>query len=45
MIFVFAAIKQSKAIRLITLGDDMGHSHSGNEAIIKSYRNGITQLY
>lgn len=27
--------------RLIVRGDDMGYTHSGNEAIIKSYREGI----
>jgi predicted glycoside hydrolase/deacetylase ChbG (UPF0249 family) len=29
------------AIRLIVRGDDMGFSHSGNEALIKCYREGI----
>lgn len=32
---------QSKPIRLIIRGDDMGYSHSGNEAIIHCYKNGI----
>jgi predicted glycoside hydrolase/deacetylase ChbG (UPF0249 family) len=27
--------------RLIVRGDDMGYSHSGNEALIKSYKSGI----
>jgi len=30
-----------KAPRLIVRGDDMGFSHSGNEAIIKAYKEGI----
>ena len=29
------------APRLIVRGDDMGYSHSGNEALIKSYKDGI----
>ena len=32
---------QQKPIRLIIRGDDMGYSHSGNEALIKSYKEGI----
>lgn len=32
---------QQKPPRLIVRGDDMGYSHSGNEAIIKSYKEGI----
>jgi len=32
---------QQKPIRLIIRGDDMGFSHSGNEALIKSSREGI----
>jgi predicted glycoside hydrolase/deacetylase ChbG (UPF0249 family) len=32
---------QEKAIRLIVRGDDMGFSHSGNEALIKAYKEGI----
>ena len=32
---------QQKASRLIIRGDDMGYTHSGNEAIIKSYNEGI----
>ncbi|MEP6735630.1 MAG: ChbG/HpnK family deacetylase [Chryseolinea sp.] len=31
----------ANAPRLIVRGDDMGFSHSGNEALIKSYREGI----
>ncbi len=32
---------QKEPIRLIVRGDDMGFSHSGNEAIIKAYKEGI----
>jgi predicted glycoside hydrolase/deacetylase ChbG (UPF0249 family) len=32
---------QDKPIRLIVRGDDMGYSHSGNEALIKAYKDGI----
>ena len=32
---------QTKPPRLIIRGDDMGFSHSGNEALIKSYKEGI----
>jgi predicted glycoside hydrolase/deacetylase ChbG (UPF0249 family) len=32
---------QEKTIRLIVRGDDMGYSHSGNEALIKAYKEGI----
>ena len=32
---------QQKVARLIVRGDDMGFSHSGNEALIKAYKNGI----
>ena len=32
---------QKNPIRLIVRGDDMGFSHSGNEAIIKTYKEGI----
>jgi predicted glycoside hydrolase/deacetylase ChbG (UPF0249 family) len=32
---------QDKEIRLIVRGDDMGYSHSGNEALIKCYKEGI----
>ncbi len=32
---------QQKQIRLIVRGDDMGYAHSGNEALIKSYKEGI----
>ncbi len=32
---------QQKAARLIVRGDDMGYTHSGNEALIKCYKEGI----
>lgn len=32
---------QKKSIRLIVRGDDMGFSHSGNQALIKCYKDGI----
>lgn len=32
---------QTKPIRLIVRGDDMGFSHAGNEALIKTYKEGI----
>ncbi|MBS1663088.1 MAG: polysaccharide deacetylase family protein [Bacteroidetes bacterium] len=37
---LFGAMAQKPA-RLIIRGDDMGYSHSGNEAIIQCYKNGI----
>ena len=40
--FFFAtAFSQQKEIKLIIRGDDMGYSHSGNEALIKCYKDGI----
>ena len=36
-----AAIAQAAPPRLIVRGDDMGYSHSGNEAILKCYKEGI----
>ena len=35
------AVAAPKPVRLIIRGDDMGFSHSGNEALIKSYKEGI----
>jgi chitin disaccharide deacetylase len=32
---------QQKEIRLVVRGDDMGYTHSGNEALIKCYTSGI----
>jgi predicted glycoside hydrolase/deacetylase ChbG (UPF0249 family) len=40
-IVVLASMAQSKPARLIIRGDDMGYSHSGNEALIKCYKEGI----
>lgn len=40
-VFVFSCLAQDKNIRLIVRGDDMGYSHSGNLALIKSYKEGI----
>jgi chitin disaccharide deacetylase len=37
----FAAKAQEKPARLIVRGDDMGFSHSGNEALVKCYQQGI----
>ncbi|HEX6890350.1 MAG TPA: ChbG/HpnK family deacetylase, partial [Chryseolinea sp.] len=44
ILFFFLIISNAegqKAPRLIVRGDDMGFSHSGNEAIIKAYKEGI----
>jgi predicted glycoside hydrolase/deacetylase ChbG (UPF0249 family) len=44
LLFVFCSLiscAQKKEIRLIVRGDDMGFSHSGNEALIKCYKEGI----
>jgi predicted glycoside hydrolase/deacetylase ChbG (UPF0249 family) len=38
--FIITAYAQ-KSPRLIVRGDDMGFSHSGNEAIIKAYKEGV----
>lgn len=35
------AIAQTKPARLIVRGDDMGFSHSGNVALVESYKKGI----
>ncbi len=32
---------QTKPVRLVVRGDDMGFAHSGNEALIKCYKEGI----
>ena len=34
-----------KGARLIVRGDDMGYSHSGNEAIIKAYKEAGYSLF
>ncbi len=44
VLFVFCSViscAQKKEIRLIVRGDDMGFSHSGNEALIQCYKDGI----
>src|SRR5258705_12414146 len=44
LLFLFAFIAanaQQKVTRLIIRGDDMGYTHSGNEALIKCYKEGI----
>ena len=42
VLFITAAVNaQTKPVRLIVRGDDMGFSHSGNEALIKCYKEGI----
>jgi chitin disaccharide deacetylase len=38
---LFTSRAQPQAIRLIVRGDDMGYTHSGNEALIKCYQEGI----
>jgi len=37
----FMGSAQPNKIRLLVRGDDMGYTHSGNEALIKSYKEGI----
>jgi len=37
----FINTKAQQKIRLIVRGDDMGYTHSGNEALIKCYKEGI----
>src|SRR5450755_3297038 len=39
---VFSSFAQ-QAPRLLVRGDDMGYTHSGNEALIKCYKEGIEQ--
>jgi len=42
LIFFFSFVySQQQPIRLIVRGDDMGYTHSGNEALIKCYKEGI----
>ncbi len=40
-ILLTVSVAQQKTTRLIVRGDDMGYSHSGNEALIKTYKEGI----
>jgi chitin disaccharide deacetylase len=39
--FFMAVRAQQAPIRLLIRGDDMGYTHSGNEALIQSYKEGI----
>ncbi|HTB26162.1 MAG TPA: polysaccharide deacetylase family protein [Puia sp.] len=39
--FLIVSFAQSNTIRLVVRGDDMGYTHSGNEAIVKCYKEGI----
>lgn len=41
IISVMGIAQGNKVTRLIIRGDDMGYSHSGNEAIIQCYKDGI----
>jgi len=41
VLLCIATHAQDKSIRLIVRGDDMGYTHSGNEALIKCYKEGI----
>ena len=41
MFLIALQAQQKQPPRLIVRGDDMGYSHSGNEALIKSYKEGI----
>ena len=41
MLVYITSHAQQKITRLIVRGDDMGFTHSGNEALIKAYKNGI----
>lgn len=41
LVCMINASAQLPPVRLIVRGDDMGYSHSGNEALIKCYKNGI----
>ena len=41
LFFFITSFSQQREIKLIIRGDDMGYSHSGNEALIKCYKEGI----
>ena len=41
LLFALHALAQQKPTRLIVRGDDMGYAHSGNEALIRCYTEGI----
>jgi predicted glycoside hydrolase/deacetylase ChbG (UPF0249 family) len=40
-ILIFSTVHAQQPARLIVRGDDMGYSHSGNQAIVKTYKEGI----
>ncbi|MBS1598068.1 MAG: polysaccharide deacetylase family protein [Bacteroidetes bacterium] len=40
-VLTLSAAEAQQPIRLIIRGDDMGYAHSGNQAIIKTYKEGI----
>ncbi|MES2847801.1 MAG: polysaccharide deacetylase family protein [Bacteroidota bacterium] len=40
-LIMMTAMSQQQPARLIIRGDDMGYTHSGNEALIKCYKDGI----
>lgn len=41
LVYFLPAFSQSNRTRLIVRGDDMGYTHSGNEALIRTYKEGI----
>ena len=41
LLFTQFLTAQEAASQLIIRGDDMGFSHSGNQALIESYKNGV----
>jgi hypothetical protein len=41
LVSICCSIQLQSQIRLLVRGDDMGFSHSGNEALIKCYKDGI----
>lgn len=41
LFFASLYAQKQKSIRLLVRGDDMGYTHSGNEALIKCYKEGI----
>ena len=41
MLLIFSATAFAQSPKLIVRGDDMGYTHSANEALLESYQNGI----
>jgi predicted glycoside hydrolase/deacetylase ChbG (UPF0249 family) len=41
LVSISCSIQLQSQVRLLVRGDDMGFSHSGNEALIKTYKEGI----